>query len=204
MIRSPPSRSHPPPTELTVFIFKSVYCDYNGFPTKQKLHIKILDIETIKKRHKQTRLHKELSWSFFFYLSFFNLSSFYTTNPTKRFPVPFKSSHPHSLLRFSKKERKLSTGMSSPGRHLGLQVPSQPPEKQVHFIITETDECVQRAWRALGLNLQSAKNKTKKATFWSSFRVDRWVKPLLESKCRHIFKLGVKRWFIASTLRLKF
>lgn len=145
MIRSPPSRSHPPPTELTVFIFKSVYCDYNGFPTKQKLHIKILDIETIKKGTNRQGCTKNSAEAFFFFIIIFNLSSFYTTNPTKRFPVPFKSSHPHSLLRFSKKERKLSTGMSSPGRHLGLQVPSQPPEKQVHFIITETDECVQRA-----------------------------------------------------------
>lgn len=40
----------PPPPALIVFIFKSVYCDYNGFPTKQKLLTsKILDIETIKK-----------------------------------------------------------------------------------------------------------------------------------------------------------
>lgn len=64
---------NPPPPDLIVFIFKCVYCDYNGFPTEQKLHIKSR-ISRLSKKAQTDRSHKELSRSFFL---------FYTTNPSK-------------------------------------------------------------------------------------------------------------------------
>lgn len=64
-IKIPTRDPHPP--DMIVFIFKSVYCDYNGFPTEQKLHIKSW-ISRLSKKAQTDRLHKERSRSFFIQL----------------------------------------------------------------------------------------------------------------------------------------
>lgn len=83
----PPTTPLPPPhPDLIVFIFKSVYCDYNGVPTKQKLHIKSWISRLSKKAQTDDRSHKELSRSFFPVSFFFLFCN--TTNTSKGFPVP--------------------------------------------------------------------------------------------------------------------
>lgn len=149
-------RTPPTPPDLIVFIFKRIYCNYNGFPTERKLHIKS-QISRLSKKARTDRSHKELSRSFFL---------FYTTNPSKissALNVLAKPPRPPKKAIYRRVKSRQAPRITSP-------IPSTVEASAFNNRVT--DGCMQRAlvrWDrriSASFNL-SAKTVLSASEFWS-------------------------------------
>ena len=113
-----------------------------------------LGYQDYQKRHKQTGCTNNSAEAYFFNFFFFTLF-FNTTNPRK------VSS---ALNVLTNPPQRLSTGTSSPGRHLGLQDSSRLLQKQMHLVTVRVTSAGTGHFLNLKLNVSVLR-------LWSVFTV---------------------------------